>query len=70
MRYDVEVKFHEDFVKVEGDRIFVGLTSKPKDGKANIELIKKIAKHFGVSQSQVRIIAGFKSRRKIVDVEK
>jgi uncharacterized protein (TIGR00251 family) len=68
MRYEVEVEFNKDFVKVEGNKIFVSLTSKPVGGKANLELIKKIAKHFKVSSSQVKILSGLKSRRKIVEV--
>ncbi|RJS75500.1 DUF167 domain-containing protein [Candidatus Bathyarchaeota archaeon] len=68
MRYQVTVKFHQDFVKVEGDSITIGLTSKPVKGKANAELVKKLAKHFGVSPSNVRIIAGFKSKKKIVEI--
>ncbi|MFH1327705.1 MAG: DUF167 domain-containing protein [Candidatus Bathyarchaeota archaeon] len=68
MKYEVEVKFHRDFVKVDGDRLFVGLTSKPEKGKANVELIKKLAKHFNVSSSHVKIIVGLKSRRKIVEI--
>ena len=68
MRYEVEVKFHKDFLRIEGNRIIVGLTSKPEKGKANLELIKKLAKHFKVSPSQIRIVAGLKSRRKIVEI--
>ena len=68
MRYEVEVKFHKDFVKVEGNKIFVGLTSKPVGGKANLELVKKLAKYFKVPSSQVKIISGLKSRRKIVEI--
>jgi|GEM_PF-4137065 hypothetical protein len=30
LRYEVEVKFHEDLIKVEESKIVVGLTSKPK----------------------------------------
>ena len=68
MKYEVEVKFHENFIKVEGNKIFVGLTSKPEKGKANLELIKKLAKYFKVPSSHVRIVSGLKSRRKIVEV--
>jgi len=60
--YEVKVEFHKDFVKVDGNRIVVGLTSKPEKGKDNVELIKKLAKHFNVSSSQVRIVSGFKTR--------
>jgi len=70
MRYEVEVVFHKDFIKVEDDKIIVGLTSKPKGGRANLELIRKLAKHFNVSSSQIRIISGMKSRSKIIEVVK
>ncbi len=68
MKYEVEVKFHKNFIKVEGNKIFVGLTSKPEKGKANLELIKKLAKYFKVPSSHVRIVSGLKSKRKIVEV--
>jgi uncharacterized protein (TIGR00251 family) len=68
MRYEVEVEFHKDFVKIEGNKVVVGLTSKPIGGKANVELIKKLAKYFGVSSSQVKIVSGLKSRRKIIEL--
>ena len=68
MRYEVVVKLREDFVRVNGNRILVGLTSKPKRGRANAELIRKLAKHFGVPSSKVKILAGFKSKHKIVEI--
>ena len=68
MKYEVKVKFHKNFIKVEGNKILVGLTSKPEKGKANLELIKKLAKYFKVPSSHVRIVSGLKSRRKIVEV--
>jgi uncharacterized protein (TIGR00251 family) len=68
LRYEVEVEFHKDFVRVNEDKIIVGLTSRPEKGKANIELIKKLAKYFNISSSKVKIISGLKSRRKIVEI--
>ena len=70
MRYRVEVKFHGDFIEVLEDRIIVGVKSKPIGGKANRELIRKLAKHFGVSTSQVKIVSGLRSRDKIVEIER
>nr|MDO8132577.1 DUF167 domain-containing protein [Candidatus Njordarchaeum guaymaensis] len=69
MRFEVEVQFRKDFLVVDGNRIVVGLVSRPERGKANLELVKKLAKHFDVSSSQVRIISGLKSRKKIVEIE-
>lgn len=62
------VRFHEEFIKVEGDHIMIGLASKPVKGKANAELIKKLAKHFDVAAANIKIMAGHKSKDKIVEI--
>ena len=67
-RYEVEVHFHKVLFELNGNRIVVGLTSKPEKGKANLELVKKIADYFDVPSSQVRIISGLKSRSKVIEV--
>ncbi len=68
MRYEVEVRFHRDFIEVRGNRIIIGLTSRPERGRANRELIRKLAKHFNLPQSHVRIVSGVKSRKKVVEI--
>jgi len=70
MRYNVAVKFNVDTVEVDGDTITVGIKSKPERGRANRELIGKLARHFGVPATNVKIIAGFASRKKIVEIIK
>jgi len=44
------------------------LKSSPEKNKANLELIKLLAKHFKVSSSQVKIIKGLTSREKVVEI--
>ena len=68
MIYKVSVTFHKDFIEVNNDEISVGIKSKPQKGEANKELIKKLSKHFNVSQSQVRITSGEKSRKKLIQI--
>jgi uncharacterized protein YggU (UPF0235/DUF167 family) len=68
MKYNIKVKFHEDFLKVDGNKILVGLKSRPEKGEANKELIRKLAQHFNVHSSGIRILSGFKSRNKIVEI--
>lgn len=68
MLYKVSVTFHRDYVKITGDRIEIGIMAKPVKGKANVEIIKQIAKHLGIPKSQVRIVAGEKSQDKIIEV--
>ena len=62
------MSFRKDYVKIQDDLIEIGVMAKPVKGEANLEIIKKIAKHFGVSKSNVRIISGEKSRDKVVEV--
>jgi len=66
--YKVSVSFHKDYVKVQGDTIEIGIMEKPVNGKANLEIIKQIAKHFRISKSCVRIVSGAKSKDKLVEV--
>ena len=68
MKYSVTIKLRQDFVKVEGKEITVGVKAQPERGRANEEMTKKIAKHFGVSRTHVRIVSGATSRRKIVEI--
>jgi hypothetical protein len=57
-------------VTQEGDSFVVRVKEPPRDGKANQAVIKLVARHFGVRQSQVRILSGFKSRNKVIEVAK
>jgi uncharacterized protein len=66
--YKVTVFLHAEYIEVKGDKIEIGVMSRPQRGKANSEVIKKIAKHFGVSSSNVRLVSGEKSRNKIIEV--
>jgi uncharacterized protein (TIGR00251 family) len=68
LRYRVSVRFGGAGIKVEGDEIEVGIKSEPERGKANRELVKKLAEHFGVPVQNVRIVSGHTSRKKLVDV--
>jgi len=39
-----------------------------KEGRANRAVTKLLAEHFGVPQSQIRILSGFKSKNKVVEI--
>ncbi len=47
----------------------VRLSSPPVDGAANAELIKLLAKRFGVARSDVRIISGETSKTKRIRID-
>ena len=69
MQYSVSVRFSSDGqIKVSGDEISISIKSPPERGKANRELVKKLAKYFGVGEDRVRIVSGLASRKKLVEV--
>lgn len=69
MRYSVSVRFSSDGrVEVSGNEISISIKSLPERGKANRELVKKLAAHFNVTEDRVRIISGLTSRKKLVEV--
>jgi uncharacterized protein len=47
----------------------VYLQSPPVDGKANEELIERLAARYGVPKSRVRIKSGLSGRNKFVEIE-
>ncbi len=48
--------------------ISVNLRSPAREGKANKELIKRLSKFLGVSNSSVTIVAGHKNREKTLAI--
>ena len=57
-----------EVVGVQGNVLKVRLVAPPVEGAANEALIKLLAKRLGVRCSQVEIVAGRRSRAKMVSV--
>lgn len=51
-----------------GDAIRIRLAAPPVDGAANAELVRFLAKRFGVPRSAVTIVRGATARRKTVAI--
>ncbi|MFM9876083.1 MAG: DUF167 domain-containing protein [Nitrosarchaeum sp.] len=66
MIYNVIVEFNREFLDIKENRIRIGTKLKPIKGEANKEIIKKIARHFEISTTQVQIKSGIKSKEKII----
>jgi uncharacterized protein (TIGR00251 family) len=47
----------------------VYLKSPPVEGKANEELIVRLAERFGVPKSRIRVKSGSASRNKLIEIE-
>ncbi len=53
---------------VQNEMLKVKLTSPPAEGKANAQCIEFIAKLLSISKSQIAIIQGKTSRRKVLKI--
>lgn len=71
IRVDIEVKVRASQSRVLGikaNRLSVALAAPPVDGAANAALIETLAEHFDLPRRQVQLIAGERSRRKVVEL--
>jgi uncharacterized protein (TIGR00251 family) len=55
--------------EVSSELIIVNLNSPAREGKANTELIKRMAKMLSISTSKLTLVAGHKSREKTLLVQ-
>jgi len=70
VKIQVKVKANSktEEISQEGDKLIVKVKEPPREGRANQAVIKLLAEHFEVPQSQVRILSGFKSKNKTIEV--
>ena len=68
IRVKIKPNSRTEELSQEGDSFIVKVKEPPREGKANQAVIKLLAQHFGVPQSQVRIISGLRSRNKVIEV--
>lgn len=71
MRISVTVKprAKEENIQILSDTDYVVSVKPPAiDGKANVAVVKLLAKHFNISSANVKILQGFNSRKKVVDI--
>jgi uncharacterized protein (TIGR00251 family) len=68
IRVNVKPNSKTEEVSQEGGNFTIRVKEPAKEGKANQAVIKLLARHFGVCQSQVRILSGLTSRNKLIEV--
>jgi uncharacterized protein YggU (UPF0235/DUF167 family) len=60
---------YENKIELSDDTYLVSVQEPPIENRANLALIRLIAEHFHVPKSAVRIVSGYKSRRKIIEIK-
>jgi len=71
MKISIKVKPNAEENKVEEmghNQFLVKVKAPPKENKANKEVIETLAEYFNLPQSEISIVAGLRSRQKIVNI--
>lgn len=55
--------------KIDDNHFKVCVKEPPQENKANEAIIKVLAEYFDISKSMVDIVAGHKSKQKIVEIQ-
>jgi hypothetical protein len=59
----------DEVTGLEGDILKIRVTDPPVEGAANSKVVTLLAKRFGLSKSDVEIVAGSRSRVKLVKID-
>ena len=73
MRISVKAKPNSKEEKIEqitDEQFVVSIKEPPVRGMANQAIIKLLAQYFNVSEFQVKIISGWTSRQKMIEINK
>ena len=71
MKYTVKVipkSSRTEIIEESNNFLKIKLKAVPEKGKANIELIKFLAKHFKTAKSNIKIVKGETGRNKIIEI--
>ena len=58
----------EKVEKISDSEFVVSVKEPPFQGRANEAIIRVLAEYFGVSKYQIKIISGYASRQKLVEI--
>ncbi len=58
----------EKVEKIDDSHFIVSVKEPPVQGMANQAIVRALAEYFGVALSGIKIVSGFASRQKIIEV--
>ena len=58
----------EKIKKISENSFEVWVKEKPENGKANVAVLRALAKYFDLAPSRLRIISGHTSKNKLVEI--
>ncbi len=72
MKIGVFVKANKtkEGVEQNGDEFTVWTKAPKKEGRANADVVRQLANYFGVTQSEISLVAGHTAKRKMFEISK
>lgn len=58
----------EEVLKIDESHYMVSVKEPPVQGRANRAIVESLARHFQKNPDKVKIISGFTSRQKIIEI--
>jgi len=58
----------EKIEKIDESNFVVSVKEPPVQGRANAAIIKALAEYFGVAAGRIKIVSGWTSRQKVVEI--
>jgi uncharacterized protein (TIGR00251 family) len=68
IRVDVKPNSKVAFVEAVEDHLVVRVKEPPKEGKANLAVLRAVAEYYRVAPGDVRLVSGLSGRHKVVEV--
>ena len=68
MKYEVHVSRGTAGIERDGNILRVHTRQEMIANRANIDVIRQLAKYFSVDPESIRIISGARSRRKVIEI--
>ena len=59
---------NNEVLKNDDENFIIKTTISPEKGKANLAVIKMLAKYFAVPKSQITILQGTKNKHKLIEI--
>ena len=58
----------EKVIKIDDENFKVQVKEPPEKGRANHAVLRVLAEYFDISQVNIKIISGFTSRQKVIEI--
>ena len=51
------------------NQFYVKVKAPPRENRANLEVVETLSRHFHLPKSRISVIAGLRSKQKVVEIE-